>query len=57
VVDFFWGFFLGGGGGGGGGGKIELTSTPLFTNTTFVLVLFIKIILGVCSVDLLRFAC
>jgi hypothetical protein len=29
--------------GWGGGGRIELKVTPLFTNTTFVLLLFIKV--------------
>jgi hypothetical protein len=37
--------------GWGAGGRIELKVTPLFTNTTFVLLLFIKVaILG--SMDL-----
>ena len=36
---------------GGGGGGIELTRTPLFTNKTFVLLLFIKVTI-LCSFDL-----
>lgn len=37
--------------GGGEGRWIELTRTPLFTNKTFVLLLFIKVTI-LCSFDL-----
>jgi hypothetical protein len=39
-----------------GGRRIELIITHLFTNTTFVLLLFIKVAM-LCSVDLLYYVC
>jgi hypothetical protein len=38
------------------GGGTELIRTPLFTNTTFVLMLFIKVVM-LCSVDILCYVC